>query len=211
MMQHVLITGFEPFGGETINPSAAAARWLADESMAGASVECLVLPVARYRAVDLAIEALEQRRPDVMIMLGEAGGRTRVTPERVAINLDDYRIDDNAHNRPIDEPIVPGGPAAYFSRLPVRAMVERMRAAGAPAAISNTAGTFLCNHLSYGVLHHIAVRRLPVRAGFIHVPYLPEQAARKDTDTPSMELETMVRGLRAAVRAVLDEVVPAAV
>jgi pyroglutamyl-peptidase len=203
-MQRLLITGFEPFGGERVNPSAAAAQYLAEEGLPGTEVRSLVLPVVRYRAVELTVETIERERPDLVVMLGQANGRARITPERVAINLDDYRMPDNAGRQPHEEPIVPDGPAAYFSGLPVRAMVERMHSVGVPAAVSNTAGTFLCNHLSYGVLHHLAIRRLPVRAGFVHVPYLPEQAASKDIESASMELETLVRGLRAGIRAAID-------
>ena len=205
----LLITGFEPFGGESINPSALAAQRLAEEGFAGVEASWLVLPVVRYRCVERVVETIERGRPEVVVMLGQAGGRMRVTPERVAINVDDFRRPDNAGNQPVDEPHVPGGPAAYFCGLPVKEMVRRMREAGVPAAVSNTAGTYLCNHVSYGVLHAIATRGLPVRAGYTHVPYLPEQAAAKDQDAPSLSLDTLVRGLRAAVLAALEAAAPA--
>lgn len=207
-MARVLITGFEPFGGAAVNPSALAAELLAAERPGGAETVCLILPVVRYRCIDLTVAAIERRPPDVVVMLGQGSGRLAITPERVAINLDDFRDPDNAGHHPIEEPIVPGGPAAYFTTLPVRAMVREMQVAGVPAAVSNTAGTYICNHLSYGVLHHLALRRLPVRAGFIYLPYLPEQVAGLTTPTPSMALDTMVRGLRVAIECALAAAVP---
>ncbi len=203
-MTRVLVTGFEPFGGATVNPSALAAEVLAAERPGGAETVCLILPVVRYRCIDLTVATIERRPPDVVVMLGQGGGRAAITPERVAINLDDFRRPDNAGHHPIEEPIVPGGPAAYFASLPVRAMVREMQAAGVPAAVSTTAGTYICNHLSYGVLHHLALRRLPVRAGLIHLPYLPEQVTGMATEAPSMALETMLRGLRAAIACALS-------
>lgn len=208
-MTRLLITGFEPFGGESVNPSGLAARRLAEAEFTGVETRALELPVVRYRCIELVVDAIERDRPDLVVMLGQAGGRVRLTPERIAINVDDYRRPDNAGNQPADEPIVPGGPAAYFSGLPVKAMVDAVRGAGVPAALSNTAGTYLCNHVSYGVLHHVALRRLPVRAGFIHLPYLPEQAAQKEADAPSLALDDMARGLRAAIRAALEAAAPA--
>ncbi|MER3420403.1 MAG: pyroglutamyl-peptidase I [Chloroflexota bacterium] len=202
-MARVLITGFEPFGGATANSSALAAEILAAERPGGAETVSLILPVVRYRCIDLTVAAIERRPPDLVVMLGQGGGRAAITPERVAINLDDFRQPDNAGHHPIEEPIVPGGPAAYFATLPVRAMVREMQAAGVPAAVSNSAGTYVCNHLSYGVLHHLALRRLPVRAGLIHLPYLPEQVTGMGAETPSMALETMLRGLRAAITCAL--------
>ncbi len=202
-MARVLITGFEPFGGAPVNPSALAAEILAAERPGGAEIVSLILPVVRYRCIDLTVAAIERRPPDLVVMLGQGGGRAAITPERVAINLDDYRQPDNAGHHPIEEPIVPGGPAAYFATLPVRAMAREMQAAGVPAAVSNSAGTYVCNHLSYGVLHHLALRRLPVRAGLIHLPYLPEQVTGMTLETPSMALETMLRGLRAALTCAL--------
>ena len=200
----LLITGFEPFGGESINPSSLAAQRLAEEGFAGVEASWLVLPVVRYRCGERVVETIERGRPEVVVMLGQAGGRMRVTPERVAINVDDFRRPDNAGNQPVDEPHLLGGPAAYFSGLPVKEMVRRMREAGVPAAVSNTAGTYLCNHVSYGVLHAIATRGWPIRAGFIHVPYVPAQAAEKELDAPSLSLDTLVRGLRAALPAALE-------
>ena len=210
-MSRLLITGFEPFGGELVNPSALAAERLAADGFAGWQTDRLVLPVIRYRAAELVIAAISRQMPDAVVLLGQAGGRGRITPERVAINVDDYRRPDNAGNQPVDEPIIADGPAAYFAHLPVKLMAERMRAAGAPAILSNTAGTYLCNHVAYAVLHHIATRGLPVRAGFIHVPYLPEQAARHEVETPSLSMETLTHGLRAGIEAALASLTPAPV
>jgi pyroglutamyl-peptidase len=207
-MTRLLITGFEPFGGERVNPSAVAAQRLACEDFPGVEVSHLVLPVVRFRCIELVVDAVERARPDVVVMLGQAGSRPWLTPERVAIKLDDYRIPDNAGGQPVEEPIVPGGPAAYFSTLPVKDMVRCIQAAGVPAAVSNTAGTFLCNHVSYGVLHHLSVRRLPVTAGFIHLPLLPDQAAAKGTPAPCMSIDTMVHGLGAGIAAALTGVTP---
>ncbi|MFN8556165.1 MAG: pyroglutamyl-peptidase I [Dehalococcoidia bacterium] len=207
-MLRLLVTGFEPFGGERVNPSARAAERLAEDGFSGAVTRAVLLPVVRYRCVELVVEAIERDRPHVVVMLGEAGGRARITPERVALNVEDYRIPDNAGSQPREELIVPDGPAAYGSTLPVVEMVRRMREEGVPAAVSNTAGTFLCNHLSYAVLHHVAARRLEVCAGFVHLPYLPEQAALKDAETPSMDLDLAVRGLRAGILAALRAAPP---
>jgi pyroglutamyl-peptidase len=208
-MARLLVTGFEPFGGERVNPSGYAAERLVRDGFSGVEASFLVLPVVRYRCIELAVEAIERERPDAVVMLGQAGGRGWITPERVAINVDDYRRPDNAGNQPVDQEIIAGGPAAHFSTLPVKQMVGGIRAAGVPASLSNTAGTFLCNHLSYGVLHHLALRRLPIRAGFVHLPYLPEQAVDKEAQVACMGLETLLLGLRAAVSVVIETVTPA--
>ena len=140
-MKKLLLTAFEPFGGEITNPSLEAARHIHQISFPDASVRVAELPVDRYRAIEAALEEVRRIRPDVVIMLGEAGGRFRITPERIAINIDDFRIPDNAGNQPSGEPIVEGGPPAYFSTLPIRAITDRLINARIPAAISNTAGT----------------------------------------------------------------------
>jgi pyroglutamyl-peptidase len=203
-MRRVLITGFEPFGGEPVNPAQLAGERLADEGVAGAELAYLHLPVVRYAAVERVLDALRSRPYDAVMMLGQAGGRTRVTPERIATNVDDFRIPDNAGNQPRGERQVPDGPDAYLCTLPVAEMAAAMRSVGVPAAISNSAGTFLCNHVTYGVLHGVRRLGLATAAGFVHLPYLPEQVARRDQDAGSMGLTTMVQGLRAGLRAVLD-------
>lgn len=200
-MQTILITGFEPFAGDTLNPSLEAIRLLASLRVEGVKLAVAPLPVSARRIEAALREALEAHRPDVVIAVGQAGGRSELSVERVAINVDDFRIPDNDGYQPVDGPVVPGGPAAYFSTLPLKAMVHRMREAGVPAQVSQTAGTFLCNHVFY-LARHLAETAFPgMRAGFIHVPALPEQAARSPGQC-SMALETIVAGLKAAVETV---------
>jgi pyroglutamyl-peptidase len=198
-VKKLLLTAFEPFAGEKINPSLEAARQMSRVAFTGALVRVAELPVDRHEAVANALELVRASRPDIIVMLGEAGGRFRVNPERVAINVDDFRIPDNAGNQPTDEPIVEGGPAAYFSTLPIRAIVERIVNAGIPAAISNTAGTYLCNRLFYSVMHAINTEGLSAIAGFIHLPYLHEQAIDKNPDMPSLSRESIVEAVRLAL------------
>ena len=175
----VLLTGFEPFDGESVNPSARVVEALAAAPPRGFTLDTLILPVDRERAGPAVLAALHERSPDAVVMLGEAGGRTCVTPERVAVNVDDFRIPDQGGRQPVDEPVVRGGPAAYFATLPLRAMVDAMHAADLPAGISNSAGTYLCNHVFYRVMHDIATRGASMPAGFVHLPYLPRQARAK--------------------------------
>ena len=205
-MKRLLLTAFEPFGGEITNPSLEAARRIKQMSFGGAALRIEELPVDRHRAIAAALEALREFRPDVVIMLGEAGGRFRITPERVAVNIDDFRIPDNAGNQPSDEPIVEGAPQAYFSTLPIRAITERLISARIPAAISNTAGTYLCNRLFYSVMHAVATEGLTTRAGLIHLPFLHEQTIPKQIDQPSLSLESMVEGVRIAIEASLEDI-----
>lgn len=196
----ILLTGFEPFDGESVNPSWEVARSLHGETIAGAHVHALCLPCVFGEALDLLAAELGRLRPQVVLALGQAGGRSDFSPERIAINVDDARIPCNAGRRPIDEPVVPGGPAAYFSTLPVKAIVAALRAAGLPASVSQSAGTFVCNHVFYGLMHALR-RRRRVRAGFMHLPLLPEQAAARATPPtlPSLPLATLVQGVRLAV------------
>lgn len=200
---NVLLTGFEPFDKEVVNPSWEAVRALDGWRLEGAVVHARRIPCVfgdALRALDAAIDELQ---PQLVLSVGQAGGRSEITPERVAINVDDGRIGDNAGHQPIDQPVVAGAPAAYFSTLPIKAMVRDLRAAGIPAAVSNSAGTFVCNHLFFGLMHRIATRPAPgLRGGFIHVPYLPEQAARWPGQ-PSMALATLVAGLRVAIATAL--------
>ncbi len=195
----VLVTGFEPFGGEALNPSWEVCERLPG-AIAGLRVEICRVPCEFRRAIEVVAAAIERHRPALVICLGLAGGRTRVSVERVAINVDDARIADNGGARPIDEPVAPGGPPAYFATLPVKAMVAAMRAAGVPAEVSNSAGTYVCNHLMYGVLHFLAASGKRARAGFIHLPYAEEQVLDRP-GVPAMALATMVKGVEAAVAA----------
>ena len=197
----ILITGFEPFDGETINPSWEAVKQLPD-TVAGANLVKLRLPAAFTRSCDILEDAVQALRPDVVLCVGQAGGRASVTVERVAVNLADARIPDNDGWQPEDRLLEPGGPAAYFATLPVRDMVQRVRAGGIPCHISNTAGTFVCNAVLYCALHLAATEYPDLRAGFIHVPYCLEQAATKSAAVPAMPLETTIRALRLALEAV---------
>ena len=196
MIKTVLLTGFEPFNKETINPAWEAVRLLEGWAGPGFRVEVRQLPCV-FGAANLALQdMIALVKPDVVIAVGQAGGRVDMSVERVAINVDDAPIADNAQRQLVDEPIVAGAPAAYFSTLPIKAIVAALRATGLPSSVSQTAGTFVCNHVFYGLMHHVAGQA--VKAGFIHIPYLPEQAARFP-GTASMALSDMVRGLKVAV------------
>jgi pyroglutamyl-peptidase len=196
----VLVTGFEPFNGERTNPSWEICGRL-PRTIGGLRVETCRVPCEFRRAMDVVAKAMERHRPAMVLCLGQAGGRAHLSVERVAINMDDARIADNAGASPVDERIAPDGPAAYFATLPVKAMVAAMRAAGVPAEISNSAGTYVCNHLMYGVLHFIAqTSPSPARAGFIHVPYAEEQVLDKPA-IAAMAIATMARGVVAAIAA----------
>lgn len=192
----ILLTGFDPFGGETVNPALEAVKRV---QCPGLSVIPLEVPTAFGRAEETVIQAIMAHQPQLVICVGQAAGRAVITPERVAINVDDARIPDNAGAQPQDRPIDPAGPAAYFSTLPIRAMVQAIRQAGVPADISNSAGTFVCNHLMYSVLHYAAKACPGLRAGFVHVPCIPAQT--EGSALPSLPLEDIVRGLEAAVLA----------
>lgn len=194
----VLLTGFAPFGGETINPSWEVVKQVAQEQIEGISIIKRQIPTVFGRSIDEVIEVVTGERPDIVIAVGQAGGRSSISVERVAINVNDARIPDNDSNQPIDLPVVEGGPTAYFSTLPIKTIVKEIQTAGIPASVSNTAGTFVCNHLMYGILHHIEQHKLPIQAGFIHIPYLPQQAVNHP-GAPSMSLTDMVSALRVAV------------
>jgi pyroglutamyl-peptidase len=205
MTSRILLTGFEPFGGERLNPSQALAEALHGQHVDEAEITGLVLPCVFDGALAALDQALDAHRPTLVLALGQAGSRADLTVERVAINVNDARIPDNAGRQPIDTPVVPGGPAAYFSTLPIKAIVADLRAAGLPASVSQTAGTFVCNHVFYGLMHTLATRHPGTRGGFMHVPLLPEQAARQAQPTASMTLETMRQGVLVALRTALRE------
>ena len=198
----ILITGFEPFGGEPINPSWEAVRHLPD-TIAGAEVIKLQIPTVFGRTADVVREAVLEHEPDVVVSVGQAGGRFMVSPERVAINMDDGRIPDNDGKQPIDTPIRPDGPPAYFSSLPIKAMVNAMRAAGVPSVVSNTAGTYVCNHIMYQVLYMIDREFPGKRGGFIHVPYTPQQVVDKPGQ-PSLGVDEMTTALAAGLGAIVE-------
>ncbi len=193
-MKTVLLTGFEPFGGETINPSGEIARQLHGMVIARHQVVGALLPCVFGAAIAELKAQLRHTQPALIICLGQAGGRADITPERVAINVDDARLTDNAGGQPIDQAVIKQGPAAYWSTLPIKAIVAALRQRDLPASVSQTAGTFVCNHVFYGLMHQLRAQRR-VRGGFIHVPFLPEQT----TDKPSLPLETMVRAIGVAI------------
>ncbi|MDE2246457.1 MAG: pyroglutamyl-peptidase I [Xanthomonadaceae bacterium] len=193
----VLLTGFEPFGGETVNPSWEAVRALRGRRIAGHRIAVARLPTAFGDALAALDAALASTRPRLAIAVGQAGGRDRLSLERVAINVDDARVADNRGRQPVDVPVVAGAPAAYFSTLPIKAALAALTAAGIPAAISQSAGTYVCNHVFYGLMHTLALRR-GVRGGFVHIPFLPAQAAHHRS-APSMTLDTVIAALRLIV------------
>lgn len=197
----ILLTGFEPFGGETVNPSWEIARALDGWHCEGHVVRAALLPCAFGDAPAALDAAIDAHRPHIVLGLGQAGGRPEISIERVAVNVDDARIPDNLGRQPIDAAIEPGGPAAYFSTLPIKAIARDVREAGATASVSNTAGTFVCNHVFYALMHRVATRPglAPVRAGFVHVPYTPEQVAGRP-GVPAMPLAVQIAGIRQALR-----------
>ncbi len=199
-MKTVLISGFEPFGGMPLNPALEVIRALDGTELQGLGIiRTVKVPVVLAKCIVTVASAIRDYEPDAVLMVGLAPGRTGIMPERVAINVDDFRLVDNEGNQIVDQPVIKDGPVAYFSTLPIKAMVQEMRQAGIPSAVSNSAGTFVCNHLFYGVMHELRDR--DIRAGFIHVPLLPEQAVK--SDEPSMALEQVIQGLTICARTVL--------
>jgi len=196
---NILLTGFAPFAGEAVNPSWQAVRALSGEVIEGHRVIAVELPTEFEASLRALRKALRAANPKVAIAVGLAGGREGISLERVAINVDDARIPDNAGAQPIDQPIVRRGPAAYFSGLPIKAALAALQDAGVDAHISQTAGTYVCNHVFYALMH--AARRTKMRAGFVHVPYLPEQALRHAS--PGMPLDQIIDGLRIIARTAL--------
>lgn len=204
MTAALLLTGFEPFGGETVNPSWEIARALDGWVCEGRTVRAVQLPCAFGDALRTLDDALAAHRPELVMCLGQAGGRAEISIERAALNVDDARIPDNLGRQPIDAAVVPAGPAAYFSTLPIKALAHDLRAAGVAAAVSNTAGTFVCNHVFYALMHRLATTPAlaHARGGFVHVPYTPEQVVARP-GTPAMALATQVEGIRHALRSAL--------
>jgi pyroglutamyl-peptidase len=194
----VLLTGFEPFGGETVNPSWEAVRALKGARIGGHRIEVRCLPVVFGDAIAALRKAIRETKPALVVCVGQAGGRAQLSLERIAINVDDARTADNAGNTPIDAPIVAGGPAGYFSTLPIKRLRAALHRAGIPAEVSQTAGTYVCNHVFYGLMHALRLRR-GVRGGFVHIPYSPEQAANQP-GAPSLPTATVGAALRLIVR-----------
>ncbi|MEU7256891.1 pyroglutamyl-peptidase I [Streptomyces rimosus] len=190
----VLLTGFEPFDGERTNPSWEAVRDVAATPPDGLEMTAVELPCVFGRSRTALREAVAEHDPDLVLCVGQAGGRPDLTVERIAVNIDDARIPDVSGAQPIDEPVAPGGPAAYFAALPVKACVAAVREAGLPASVSNTAGTFVCNHVFYDLMHLIATERPALRGGFVHVPYAPGQVTGRSL--PSLPVSAVAEGLR---------------
>ena len=197
----ILVTGFDPFGGEKVNPAIEAVKKLPD-NIAGAEVIKLEIPTVVYKSLDKIDAAIKENDPDFILSIGQAGGRPDITVERVGINCNDCRIPDNEGNQPVDEPVYQDGPDAYFSLLPIKAIVADIQAAGIPASVSDTAGTFICNHVLYGV-RYICEHKYPgKKSGFIHIPYMTSQAVGK-RNVPSMSLDEIVKALTVAVEAIV--------
>lgn len=201
-MKKILITGFEPFGEDTINPSLEAVKRLPDE-ICGVTIIKKALVTVQYQSLNQLEEYILLERPDVVLSVGQAAGREGISVERIGINVDDYRIKDNRGNQPIDQAIVKDGPVAYFSTLPIKAMVKAIRDQGIAASVSNTAGTFVCNHVLYGTRHLIETKYPGIKSGFIHVPLLPEQV-KDGPAKATLQLADIVSGLSLALRAVIE-------
>ena len=201
----ILITGFDPFGGEKINPAWEAVNALPDE-VDGVEVIKVQIPTVLKKSAQKLFETIDTVKPDAVICVGQAGGRFDFNVERIAINVDDARIPDNEGKQPIDVKIFEDGENAYFASLPIKAMVEEAKKAGVPASVSNTAGTFVCNHIMYSLLYYINKNKLNIRGGFIHVPYISQQVIGKK-NTPYMELTTATKGLEASIRAIKNNLV----
>jgi pyroglutamyl-peptidase I len=198
----ILVTGFDPFGGEPINPAIESVKKLPD-NIAGAEIIKLEIPTVRRKSLEKIEKAIQEHNPDIILSVGQAGGRFDITVERVGINMDDFRIPDNEGNQVIDEPVFSDGDNAYFVKLPVKAMVQNIQKNKIPASVSYTAGTFVCNHVLYGVLYLVEKKYKGKKSGFIHIPFLPEQVVDKK-NMPSMELNTIVTGLTAAIEAIVE-------
>ena len=199
----LLLTAFDPFGGEPINPALEAVKLVADK-VGDVDVVKLEVPTVFGKSVATVAAAIEKEKPDAVLCIGQAGGRYDLTPERVAINQDDARIPDNEGNQPIDSPIFEDGAPAYFTTLPIKAMVQAIRKAGVPASVSNSAGTFVCNHLMYGVLYTLAKSYPGVRGGFMHVPFVPSQVVNRPSPAPCLNMKDIALGIEAAISAIAE-------
>ena len=198
----ILVTGFDPFGGQSVNPAYEAVRLLPDQIRTAAIIKAQI-PTIFGQGADLLEQLMEVHKPNAVLLVGQAGGRSAISVERIAINVRDASIADNAGAQPVDQPVVPDGPAAYFATIPVKQIIRKVQDAGIPCRISDSAGTFVCNDLMYRMLHHIDVRHLQAIGGFIHVPYLPQQAAALPGQAPSMSLEMIVQALHLALEEIL--------
>ncbi|MEL7650018.1 MAG: pyroglutamyl-peptidase I [Sedimentibacter sp.] len=199
----ILVTGFDPFGGEKVNPAYEAVKLLPD-NIAGAEVIKLEIPTVFTRSVSVVDDAINRYQPDVVLSIGQAGGRSSITVEKVAINLAEARIPDNDGEQPLDQALMQDGETAYFATIPVKAIVNRIREAGIPANMSYTAGTYVCNSIMYNVLYLTHKKYTNVKAGFIHVPFSTEQAASKPDGTASMPVETISKAIYCAVEVIAE-------
>jgi pyroglutamyl-peptidase len=196
----LLLSAFDPFGGDSVNPALEAVKRVS-AVIGGTEIVKLEAPTVFRKSIDRLVAAIEKEKPDAVLCVGQAGGRFDVTPERVAINVDDARIPDNEGNQPVG-PIYEDGDAAYFATLPIKAMVKKIRDAGLPASVSNTAGTFVCNHIMYGLLYHLAKSYPGIKGGFIHVPFIPEQVVNRPAPAPYMALADITKALAEAIKAI---------
>jgi pyroglutamyl-peptidase len=207
-MRNILLTGFEAYGTTPTNPAEQVARTLDGEMFGDTKIVARIIPNTFFTCIEAVKAAISEVQPMSVVMMGEYGGRAMITVERLAQNLNDgarYGLQDNDGKLLQDELTAPEGPAAYRSTLPIRAMVLAMRRAGIPSDISDAAGTFCCNHLMYGILHHTAIEELNIPVGWIHLPQLPEVAAmEQNLGTPSMSVETAAEGLRVSISAIID-------
>lgn len=206
--KRMLLTGFDPFGGESINPALEVVTRIQgsmDTGIGVINVRSLEIPTIFGQAIEKIHSVMSEWQPHIVICVGQAGGRYQMTPERVAININDANIPDNDGQQPIDMTIVENGPAAYFSTLPLKKIVCELRSIGIPAAVSNSAGTFVCNHLFYGLMHIIATEYPKVKGGFIHIPYLPSQVI--DRALPSMSLDDMTRAMHSVIKTCVNDLV----
>ncbi|MGA9173759.1 MAG: pyroglutamyl-peptidase I [Thermoactinomyces sp.] len=201
-MKTVLLTGFDPFDGETINPSYEAAKRLHGKTIKGFKVIAEEMPTVFDRSIKQLYQLIDLHQPGIVICTGQAGGRDSVSIERVAININDARIPDNDGQQPIDTPILEDGPVAYWSSLPIKEIVKKIKEDGIPAHVSHTAGTFVCNHVFYGLMHRLQGEK-GVRGGFIHIPFLPEQAVHHPGQ-PSMHLDDITRAFELAIEATIQ-------
>ena len=198
----ILVTGFDPFGGDTVNPALELIKKLPSE-IDGCEIITLEVPTVFHKSIQTIRDAIETHHPDAVLSIGQAGGRVDLTVERVGINCDDARIPDNEGNSPVDAKIFEDGDDAYLLTLPIKAMVKEINQAGVPASVSNTAGTFVCNHVAYGVAY-LAKKYYPnMKTGFMHIPYLPYQVAEK-RGVASMSLDTLLTGTVAALKAIIN-------
>ena len=201
-MKKILVTGFDPFGGEKINPALEVIKLL-PQKIGDNEIKILEIPTVYKKSLEKIEEEIKIFNPDFILSIGQAGGRADITIERVAINIDDFRIKDNEGNQPIDEKIFEDGDSAYFSTLPIKAIQNEIEKNKIPASISNTAGTFVCNHVFYGVRYLAEKKYKNIKSGFIHIPFLPEQVLGKN-NLPSMSLETILKAITIAIEIILE-------